>query len=301
MHDRVSEILEREVVGEVTRVGDGFFDVGLGRVCLDTLDPDQVEQMRSKLARGLEGKLTVKHPLRLDDATKLIRGLLEVEMTDPKMGGLYLLQITSHPVATLYERRFELTPGVFGDLMGCFCKGLSGLVHATRERPLRLLSGYDALEKRFLEHLDHVVKGSVAGEEVDVTSIVEELAEDVRHAWKLIPWPLKQPLLERSDQKEKLSQHDRLLKRTVIFAADVITGELKYQYVHEHNPLEDYDQALTWMTDVHQAVQRAYPPPTHVATIGRASSIAQFLEHFPRFQRLVGPVSKKELEIEKPG
>jgi hypothetical protein len=78
------------------------------------------------------------------------------------------------------------------------------------------------------------------------------------------------------------------LQRTVLFAADLVEGKVLYEYVHQHNPLEEYEQVLTWMTEVHRAVLETYPPPRYAAVMARASSIQKLTEYYPGFRKLVG-------------
>ena len=160
MHERLSELLGHEVVGEVTRVGDtrAHLDVGLGRVCLDRLDGAEVEELLGRLRKSpLGAGAKVRDRLRLEQPKHLVRGLVEVQVADETLGSTYVLQLTTAPLLALYERRFVLEPGVHGDLAGVICRGLATVFEGGREAPLRQISGYDDLQRRYLEQLDAAV------------------------------------------------------------------------------------------------------------------------------------------------
>ena len=289
MHDRLTELLGEEVVGEVTRVGDVLFDVGLGRVCLPALERERVDELVARLRESELGPaMRVLDQLHLDDRGEPIRGLLEVTIRGAE-GAPYLLQITSRAVVTFYERRFLLEPELTADLRGLLVDGLMRLM-AGGETPLRLLSGFDRLRARYLEHLDAVVRAAQAGQELDPTPFVEELLPALRSTWRLVPWPLRETVQPISRVgRDRLAPHDRQLRRTILVASNLRDGKIVYQYVHEHRPLEEYDQVLGWMTEILQAMVESYPAPVHASTMARASSVERFLRCFPGYQQLVGP------------
>jgi hypothetical protein len=288
MHDRLSEILDEEVVGEVTSVGNAFFDVAMGRVCLEMLDPDHVEKLLRRLRKAFPDRVRVADLLHIDDPSQVVRGMVLV--TIRQFAGPYLLQITGRPLVGYYERRFMLEPGVMGDLWGTLCNGLGVLV-AGGEAPLGVLSGYDELLEEHRRHLDVVVRAAVDGYDADVEPRVESLVEPMRRAWRLIPWPLRQGILPVSRiPQDRIAPHDPVLRRTILLAVDLLEGQLTYQYVHQHNPLEEYEQVLTWMTEVYAAMRETYPAPRHAAAMARASSVERFIESFPGFRKIVGTV-----------
>jgi hypothetical protein len=288
MHDRLAEIAGEEVIGEVTQVGGTFFDVGFGRLCLRQLDRARVEELIGRLRQALGDAVQVVDRLYLGEAAQLVRGLVDVTIRNQDSGAPYLLQITSPLVAAFYEQRFELEPEVMGDLMGTFCHGLARLV-ASAEGPLRVLSGYGGLVRRYLECLDGVMRAATSGVALDVRTGVKELAEALRPAWTLIPWPLRETIQPISRAaSDRIAPHDRVLRRTILFAADRTDGKIVYQYVHQHNPLEEYEQVLGWMTEIHKAMLVTYPPPLYGTAVARASSVERFIDHFPGYKSIVG-------------
>jgi hypothetical protein len=267
MHDQVSEILGHDVVGEVTRVESSFFDVGLGRLCLDTLDPDQIENLVDRLRRAFPHQVTIRRSL-----------------------GPYLLQISARPLFAYYERRFMLKPAVLGDLWGTLCFGLVVLVRQG-EAPLRTLSGFDALLTQHRQHLDTVVRAARDGIDVDVGPLVASMVEPMRRAWHLVPSPqrrLIRPLSRFPDGR--ILPCDPAPRRTVLLSVDLWDGTVHHQHVYQHTPYEKHDEALGWMSEVYAAMREAYPPPRHAAAMARASSVERFVEAFPGFQRIVGTV-----------
>ena len=287
MHDQLSDILDEEVVGEVTRVGDSFFDVALGRVCLDVLDPDHVKRLLSKTRRAFPGKVKVVDLLNLEDPGQVVRGVVLV--TIRHFAGPYVLQITGKPLIAYYERRFMLEPEVMGDLWGTLCYGIAVLVG--KDGPLRVLSGADELLEQHRQHLDEVVRAAKDGTGVEIQPRVEGLVEPIRRAWRLIPSPLRRVIRPLSQiPADRIAPHDQVLHRTILLAVDLLDGTLHYHYVHQHNPYEEYDEALGWMSEVYAAMREAYPPPRHAAAMARASSVERFVEAFPGFQRIVGTV-----------
>jgi hypothetical protein len=293
MHDRVTEILGAEVVGEVRRVGHSFFDAGLGRVAVEPLSRERVDELVARLQRELGARLAVSDWLHMDDPAQLVRGLLVAKiLPDGGDGGAapYTLQLSSPALFALYERRFLLAPGQLADLGGLLCYGLARVVRDGAEGPLRLLSGLDSLLRRYLEILDATLRDAAVGKSgPDVGAAVAELALPLRAAWRLTPWPLRESIATLMRAPDRIVPHDRVLKRTILFASNVIDGKLVYQYVHQHNPLEEYDQVLAWMTEIHQAIAESYPPPTYAAAIARASSVETFLQCFPGYRAIVGP------------
>lgn len=290
MHDRLSALLDLEVVGEVTEVGARFFDACLGRVCLPRIDRERVGGLVERVRREFGNEVQVRDQLFPSDSSQIVRGLVELSLRDPELDSTYRLQITTKPLVAFYERRFMLDPGVAGDLMGTLCRGLDVLVGGNREVPLRILSGYDELTRRYLERLDRVVQASLLGEAIDVVPLVEELVEPTRAAWRLVPWPLRAKLSPVSRvPAERIARHDRVHRRTVLVAADLEQGKLVYSYAHQHHALEEYDQVLSWMVEIRKAMLETYPAPRYAATMARASSVETFVDHFPGFRGLVGP------------
>jgi hypothetical protein len=289
MHDRLTELLGEEVVGEVTRVGDVLFDVGLGRICLPVLQRERAEELLARLRESLLGReLRVLDQLHLTERSEPVRGLLEVTIKG-EGGAPYLLQITSRQVLSFYERRFLLEPELGADLRGLLVDGLLRIM-AGGETPLRLLSGFDRLRGRYLECLDAVVRAAQRGQALEASTFIEELLPVLRTTWRLLPWPLRETVQPVSRVgRERLAPHDRQLRRTLLVATNVRDGKTVYQYVHQHHPLEEYDQVVAWMTEVLQAMVESYPAPAHASAMARASSVELFLGCFPGMQRLVGP------------
>jgi hypothetical protein len=285
MHHYLSQILGHEVVGEVTQVGAGFFDVALGRVCLRELALAQVEPLLVRLREVFGASIQVRDVLHLDNARQLIRGFLEVTLRERGTDALYLLQITSKPVVAFYERRFEIAPGVVADLMGTFATGLTAWFQDRAERPLRLLSDYDPLLENYFQRLDAAVHASEAGKPDGSPSAAEQLGEHLRRLWRLAPARLKarvRPVTHVA--KDRVCQHDREFHHTVLFANNLEKHKLEYEYRHEPNPLEAYEQVLPWMTEIHQAIKQSYPAPGHATAIARAAAVQEFLDHFPGFR-----------------
>jgi len=289
MHERLSEILGQEVIGEITRVGDTrtHFDVGLGRVCLTQLMGSRVEEMVARLREALGGAVEVRDRLHLKDSSRLVRGLVEVTVSDAALGSSYLLQITSAPLCTFYERRFVLEPGVYGDLMGVICRGLSTVFQEGREAPLRQISAYDELQTTYLEQQDAVVQASVAGHTPDLHGL-RSLTAAARDCWQMLPWPLRCQLQPASDPAgQRLASLDSECNRTVLVAANVAEGAMVHEYTHQHHDLEDQEDVLGWMSEVHQILAENYNPPMYQCALARASSVPRFVSCFPRFQRVL--------------
>jgi len=292
MHVHLSQVLDQEVFGGVTRVGDRFFDVGLGRVCLDRLSQPAVDSLVERLRTVFGDEIQVGGGLNLDRPRELVRGMVEVTLHDPELGNPYVLQITSKAVLSALERRFMLGPDEPADL-GILCRGLDAQMKM--ERPLRLLSGYEELHGMYLEHLDAVMQAVVQGKFHDSRRAVEEMAEGVRRAWLLLPANLKarvNPIAHAA--RDRICEHDRSFQRTIIFAVDLFSGSLEYTYSHRSNPLEVYEQVLSWVAEIPPALQKTFQPPSFELVIGRGSSVQEYLEHFPGYQGVVGPKFQSE-------
>ena len=288
MHERLRELLGRDVVGLVQRSGDAFYDIGLGRICLPALDLDAIEAIAYTVAAEFPVDVEARDHLHFDDRQQLRRGMVEIKLRDPGMGGTYLLQITHRAVLSLYERRFELDDGVYADLSGTVADGIGAILGSGIEAPLKILSGYDELKQRYLDHLDTVVRAARGGEAVDTAPMLLELRDAVRRAWGLIPWPLRQgrsPVAR--PPSDRLCKHDRTFERTVMLATEVRTGEHVYEYVHTHNPLERYRDVCKWLAGVHQNVEVSHEGPQYAIAIGRAPSLDAFVQHFPGFAGIV--------------
>ena len=174
MHQRLSQLLGHEVVGEVVRVGDAFFDVAHGRICLDRLSAEGAYALVEQLRRAFGSQLLVDDQLHLRDREQMRRGWLEVSIPVPDTGTLYLLQITSHYVVAFFERRFwictQLPTDVpaqadvmaRADLMGSYNEGLLQIVQQG-ETPLRLLGELDPLFERYIEAQAVVVRAAERG------------------------------------------------------------------------------------------------------------------------------------------
>jgi hypothetical protein len=288
MHDRLSELLDVEVIGEVTRVGDLFFDVGHGRICVDPLDRGTIELLLQRLREAFDPEtVQIRDQLFLEDPTQMIRGKVDIFLQDPVLGSRYRLEISSQLLFEFYERRFMIAPEVLGDLAGTLV-GLHALIARGRQAPLQVLSGFDALIERYLERLDRVLQAALFEQELDVGPWIEELLEPLRRSWRVIPWPLKTGLEPTTHPKERVCQHDQVLRHTVLFAVNVTTGEPVYEYVHQHNELEEYEQVLSWMTEIYKAMCESYPAPDHGTVMARASSRQRFIKHFPGLSGIVG-------------
>ena len=288
MHDQLTEILGQEVVGQICRApdGEGLADVGLGRICLPTLDRDHVDPLLARLGEVFGPTLQVTDHLHLDQPAQPVRGLLEVAFPLEQDG--YLLQISSRSVLSFYQRRFLLEPEVVGDLCGVFCQGLGRLVAGERQAPLRLLSGYDALLERYLECLDAAVQAAAAGDDVDAVDWVEELCDPVRECWRMIPWPLRETLEPIwRPASTWTAPHEEVLRRTILVATNVQDGSFIHRHVHMHHPLEDYGSTLGWLLDLAGALEQANPPPLNEVAVARASTVERFLDCFPGFLRMI--------------
>jgi hypothetical protein len=193
MHDRLTDLLGVEVVGEVTRIGDALFDVALGRLALPDIEAGRTAELRERLRRDFGEGLQVDDRLHLRNAEPLLRGLLEVRIRTEPGGAAYLLQLTTPALLALYHRRFLLEPGLLGDLRGVLCDGLARLV-AGGEGPLRLLSRFDELQARARELVQAALEQSLVGRSFDPTPGLAELVPHLREAWRLVPWPLRQGL-----------------------------------------------------------------------------------------------------------
>jgi|GEM_PF-4084944 hypothetical protein len=295
MHDRLSEILEREVIGEVVQVGDAFFDRAFGRIELPTLNTESVDALVGKLRLAFDSTIEVDDMLNFDDSNAILRGLVEVRLPDTETGNSYCLQLTNSCLVALYETRFWLSDTAVGDLMGTLCRGLSPLVFPQGEIPLRVLSGYDGLRQRFCHHLSGALAAAKAGDSWNADAAIFELATSVQAAWRLIPHALKSALhpLWQGAHSEPV-QHDPIFRDTIMFAANAIDGDIVYEYEHQHNPLEEYGEVKGWMTEVHQAVVATYPVPEFVVAFARASSVEQFRLVFPGYRQLLGPRPEAE-------
>jgi len=289
MHVRLSEILEVEVVGEVTRVGSVFFDVALGKVALPDLDRERISGMIERLRQSFRQGLQVADRLHLQNSEQLVRGLVEVSIRTEESNSPYLLQLTTPALLALYHRRFLVEKDVLADLSGFFCRGLARLV-AEGEGPLRILSGFQELRGQLVELLQEAVKQGIAGQAFDPAPGVAKLVPGLRRAWRLIPWSLRQGIAPCSRlEQDRIAPHDRVLERTLLVAAEQSTGKVLYQYLHQHNPLEDYDQVVGWMTEIHQAMQNTYPAPAYASAAARASTLEKFMVCYPETRGIVGP------------
>ncbi len=286
MHDRLSEILDEEVVGEVESA---VFDVALGRVCLELLSPYRIEKLISRLRGAFPPeRLRVVDLLHAEDPTQLVRGMVLVVIQQPL--GTYLLQLTARPLVSYYERRFFLEPGVLGDLMGTLCTGLAPLLAAGEQRPLRLLSRFDALLEQHRQHLDEVLRAALNGYDfVDAAPRVESLVEPLRQVWRLTPWPLREQIAPLSRlPADRLAPHDPVPRRTVLVAEDLLEGRRLHQTLHAHSPREEYDQVLAWMVALRGSLRERFCAPHHAVALARAPSVERFVECFPGFRQIVG-------------
>lgn len=289
MHDRLTDLLGVEVVGEVTRIGDALFDVALGRLALPDVEPGRTAELLERLRRHFGEGLQVTDRLHLRSPDPLLRGLLEVSLRTEPGGTAYLLQLTTPALLALYHRRFLLEPGLLGDLRGVLCDGLARLV-AAGEGPLRLLSRFEELQDRARELVQATLEQSLAGRSFDPAPGLAELVPRLREAWRLIPWPLRQGLTPCwKPEQERIAPHDRVMRRTLLLAVEQESGKPLYQYVHQHHSLEDYDQVLTWLTEIHRAMLAAFASPAYATAIARASAPELFLDCHPGLRGLVGP------------
>ena len=71
--------------------------------------------------------------------------------------------------------------------------------------------------------------------------------------------------------------------------SNVVDGVVVNEHTHEHQELEDYDQVLGWICEVHQALAETYPPPEHQTALARAASVQQVMACYPRLQGMVAP------------
>lgn len=310
MHQRLSDILERDVIGPVAIVGERFFDVALGRICLDPFDPARARELAERVRRAFPDQVKVEDRLYPADKSQLYRGILDVWIRDPESETLYLLQITSHTVLQVYERRFLLGPEKYADIRGTLADGLSVAV-MKGESPLRLLSSFDQLLERYLTLLDHALqqaklgsdnptKKEDAGDSPPHEGLLTELTpltDALRDAWNVIPWALKKKMDPVGVlNRDRLIKHDETLQNTVIFAIDTLGGENFYEYEHSATPYDDYHQVVGWMSDLATSVKKGYPAPRYAATVARAPSVDDFLHCFPGFQPIIGRTFEKTNE-----
>lgn len=294
MHQRLSDILGEEVMGQITRVGDtrSFHDVGIGRVCLEQLSRSRIEELVARLQEAL-GPVEHRDRLHLDDASAPVRGLVELTVPDEVLGSRYLLQISSELVYRFYERRFLLEPGVPGDVMGVLCDGLQPLFAQGREAPLRQITGYEELERDYREQLDQVIQAAAAGRNSELSDF-PRLAAGARACWRMLPWALRCQLQPASDAAgQRLASLDQTSNRTILFTTNVIEGEMVHEYTHQHQELEQREEVLGWLSEVHQVLIENYLPPMFEIALAHASSVARFVACFPRFQQML------ELEPER--
>lgn len=293
MHDRLTELLGVEVVGQVVVAEDGLHDLGLGRICLGTLDRGAVFELVGRVQAAFRAQAQVVDRLHLGDAQQLVRGLVEIHLAVPPAEEPYVLQITSAALLALYERRLWLGPGQQGDVLSTLVQGLARAVEGGLEAPWRKLAGFAALEARYREQLDRVLRAAVAGEEeagtASAAASAAELAPALGRAWRLLPWPRRAalcPLTPR--QRGPRLPHDPTLRRSSVAVVEEGTGRLAFGHTHPHEPNEDYAQSATWLRELVGHLHDTYPAPEHSVTLGRASTPTALLTGFPGLQGAVG-------------
>lgn len=302
MHDKLAEILDEDVVGEITQLGDVVYDVGFGRVCLDTLHPAPLEEMERRLQRAFSDRVEVTDRVRADDEGAMVRGLWEARIPDDEAGGQYLLQVSTADVLAFYERRFAAAAGVPADLMSTVAVGLSKVFADGREQPLRRLSGYDDLMETYLEQLDGVLRDTAAGRDAGIDERLEQLIDPVRRCWVMVPWPLREAITPTwHPAGERVASHDNSTRRTTLLAVDAATGKPITHNIHQHTSLETYSETLDWMLEVRAALAETYPEPAHLSGMFRARSVEQVKAHYPRFRGTVIPPEDVPEEGEKEG
>lgn len=293
MHDRLTELLGVEVVGQVVAAEDGLHDLGLGRICLGTLERGAVFELVGRLQAAFRAQAQVVDRLHLGDPQQLVRGLVEIRLAVPPAEEPYVLQITSAAVLALYERRLWLGPGQQGDLLSTLVEGLARVLEGGLEAPWRKLTGFATLEERYREQLDRALRAAVAGEALAgaeaAAASVAELAPALRQAWRLLPWPRRAglcPLTPR--QRGPRLPHEPTLRHSSLAVVEESTGRLAFGHTHPHEPDEDYAQSATWLRELVGHLHDTYPAPEHRVTLGRASTPAALLTCFPGLQGAVG-------------
>ncbi|MBK8480743.1 MAG: hypothetical protein IPL40_06170 [Proteobacteria bacterium] len=297
MHDRLTELLGVEVVGQVVvtdhGLDHGLSDLGLGRICLNPLDREAVFELVGRLQAAFRGQAQVVDRLHLEDTRQLVRGMVEVRLAAPPAEEPYVLQITSAAVLALVERRLWLGPEEQGDLLSALVKGVATVLEGDHERPLRKLSDYAGLEERYLERLDQALRSAVAGEaaaaRTAATAAVAELAPALGRAWRLLPWPHREgrrALTPR--QRGPQLPHDASLRHTAIAVVEQRTNRLAFGHTHPHDPQADYPQGAGWLCELVGHLHTTYPAAEHSVTLGRASSPAALLSCFPGLEGAVG-------------
>lgn len=282
MHERLSEMLGREVVGEVTKSREGLANVALGRILLDPLDPEGVGQIVGQLRQGLSAEVEVARSLELDSRSG-VAGLTEIRLRTPDSAQTYLLQISTATVISLYERRFWLGPDLLGDVMGAYVEGLRRLRDSRRDRVLTQMAGLDAIEERFQELVGLALRGPIADKRL------LDFAEALAQALRLVPWSVRATLRTLwNPSQNQLVSGEPVPRRLLLFAAESRDGRLAYQYAHRQNPDDGYDEVLSWMTRAYQTLVQRFPAPGHIGVAAHASSVEQFLAHFPRCRPVLG-------------
>lgn len=290
MHERLSEILGLEVVGQVTTSVDGLSNVALGRILLDPLDAEGVGQIIGRLRQGLSEEVEVTRPLQLDSRSA-VAGLTEVSLKARDGQQPYLLQISTRAVLDLYERRFWLGPDLLGDTMGSYVGGLRRLRESRRHRALVLIAGLDAIEERFQELVGSALEGRVTDRRL------VEFAEFLAKALLLVPWFVRGTLQTLWNPSQNgLVAGEPLPRQLLLFAANSQDGRLAYQYAHRQNPIDEYDQVLSWMTRAYQTLVQRFPAPGHIGVAAHASSVEQFWAHFPRCRPVLGKNPAEEAQ-----
>jgi len=302
MHHRLSQLLERDVIGPVAIVGERFFDAALGRICLDPFDPSEARALAQQVRDAFPDDIKIDDRLHAHDKTQLVRGVLDVWLQEPESKTRYLLQITNHPVLQVYERRFFLDAETLADTRGTLGEGLSVAV-AVCEGPLKLISGFDGLLETYLSVLDDAMrrasvrsvnpssseKSGDSPPQAALTEAMTPLSEQLRDAWKLLPWALKKKLEPLgAPNRDRLVKHDQTMENTIIFAMDTLSGEQPYTYEHSPTPYDNYHKVVDWMTELARSVQEGYPSPRYAASVARAPSVDGFLHCFPGFQPVFG-------------
>lgn len=299
MHDHLTDVLGAEVVGQLVISEDGgLIDLGFGRICLESLEPSRVQELLKRLKRVFRAT-EVQDRLYPQDPQQLVRGLWQAQLRDPDSGNHYTLQISSAPVLAFYERRFWLDVDLEADLMATFCNGLGRLVAGGGcGAPLRAVSGYDAVRDRYLGALDTVMRAAVAGAPVDGAAQVPELVDDMRRAWRAMPWTTKASLERTTKPDAQPCGPERAETRNlVLLAIDPVYGQLIDQRTYALGPDDDRERAVGWMLQTKQSFDRSYPASRCRVLAARARAGQQFMEHFPGYQGVLGTPPHQQVDV----
>jgi hypothetical protein len=281
MHGKLSQILEREVVGELIPIDSSLRAGPWGRLLLKRLARDSVESLLERL-RQHDMLVRVTRPLVLERGYG-IRGLVEVEVSPDERGEPYWLQITQAEVIEIYEHRFWLAPATTADLMGCYVEGVRRLRGPTAEPAFSRVARLDMIEEELDAAIDAALEGSPK------PKAVESLMEQLRSAVDLLPWSRRRKLSTRwlpppTGGVDLAGSTARV--RIVTVAQD--DGRCEHDEHYVQGPQEDSEQLMTRVSHVFRTLNERFPPPGYLCIAAQTSSAKGLLAHFPRYQPPLG-------------